>query len=114
MTCTKPINFLKEKYLSKHNARFTVKAKLDETAFVPWIKGNINLEDILCLQETRIVNKDNTVSYKSKVLQIPQDHYHYHYVKKTVHVHEYIDNRISLFFGPRRLATYDQQGILMT
>jgi transposase len=106
--------FLKEKYLAIHNARFTVKAKSEESAFVPWVKGNTNLEDILCLQESRIVNKDNTVSYKSKILQIPKDNYRYHYAKKTVTLHEYADNRIGIFFGHRCLGYYDQKGNLIT
>jgi transposase len=110
---TKANAFLKEKYLAIHNARFTVKTKLEETAFVPWIKGNINLEDILCLQETRLVNKDNTVSYKSKTLQIPKDNHRYHYAKKTVTLHEYFDKRIGIFLGPRCLGYYDSDGNLI-
>jgi len=105
--------FLKEKYLQIHNDRFMVKPKLDDTVFVPWIKGNINLDDILCLQETRVVNKDNTVSYNSKLLQIPKDNYRYHYVKKTITVHEYFDKKMGIFFGPRCLGLYDQNGNLI-
>jgi transposase len=105
--------FLKEKYLPGHNYRFTVKAKYEEVAFVPWMKGNIHLEDILCLQEARMVNKDNTVSYRNKALQIPKDYHRHHYVKKTVTVHEYADEQMSVFLGPRCLGRYDTEGRLI-
>jgi len=106
-------HFLNEKYLPAHNRRFSVKASCEGGAFVPWIDSNLNLSDILCIQETRTVNKDNTVSYKNKMLQIPQDNYRYHYVKKSVTVHEYNDNTLSIFFGPRCLGRYDVNGLLL-
>ena len=111
---SKANQFLKEKYLPVHNHRFKVKPTSEESAFVPWVKGNMNLDDILCLQETRRVNKDNTVSYKNKILQIPKDTYRYHYVKKMVTVHEYLDSRMGLFLGPRCLGQYDTEGNLIT
>ena len=104
--------FLKTIYLPAHNERFSVKAKSDEEAFVPWMDNVKKLDDILCIQETRIVAKDNTVSYKNKALQIPKDGYGYHYVKKTVLVREYQDGSMSLALGPRFLGYYDQGGKL--
>ena len=56
---TKANQFLKEKYLHAHNDRFKVRPQSTDTAFVPWVNGNLKLDDILCLQESRVVNKDN-------------------------------------------------------
>ena len=41
------------------------------TAFVPW--SGTGLADLLCVQEARVVAKDNTVRYQGTNLQIPQD-----------------------------------------
>ncbi|MBA2346751.1 MAG: hypothetical protein H0V81_00510 [Solirubrobacterales bacterium] len=42
------------------------------TTFVPWI--GTHLADILCVQEERVVAKDNTVHYQGKRLQLPRFH----------------------------------------
>lgn len=62
--------YLSEVYLPTFNAR--VKAKHDQAimSFVPWLDSHMKLNEILCLQDQRIVKKDNTVSYEGKVLQI--------------------------------------------
>ena len=56
------------------------------------------LDDILCVQEERIVSDDNTVWGRS--LQIPADRHHY--VK--VRGHEYLDHTLAV--KPRCLARY--------
>ncbi len=68
------------------------------------------LEDILCVQEERVVGNDNTVRYNNRVLQIPEDRHRRHYVKARVRVHEYPDGSLALFHGPRCLAKYDASG----
>lgn len=105
--------FLKSVYLPAYNQRFSVKAKSDAEAFVPWIDSIKRLEDILCVQEMRVVAKDNTVSYKNRILQIPKDNYGYHYSKKKVLVREYQDGTLSLALGPRFLGYYDCDGKVM-
>jgi transposase len=105
--------FLKDIFIPKYNQRFTVNPEELGSAFIPWLPGRTELNEILCLQEKRTVNKDNTVSYQNKKLQIPKDSYRYHYVKTQVNVHEYNDGRLSLFHGPRHLASYDQNGELI-
>ena len=54
-----------------------------------------------------MVGNDNTVRYRGRVLQIPEDRHRHHYVKARVRVHEYPDGRLAIFHGPRRLAVYD-------
>ena len=46
----------------------------------------------------------------TNILQIPADQYRFNYVKTTVRVHRYRDGTLGVFHGPRKLATYDQQG----
>ncbi|MGQ0523693.1 MAG: ISNCY family transposase [Betaproteobacteria bacterium] len=102
--------FLQRTYLAAHNRRFRIAPADHGSAFVPFIGQG--LADILCVQHTRIVANDNTVRYNSLVLQIPQDTHRCHYVKATVHIHEYPDRTLAIFHGPRKLARYDSKGRL--
>ena len=103
--------FLTERFLPQYNDRFMVQATEPGTAFVPWI--GTNLTDILCVQEERVVAKDNTVHYHRQHLQIPQDPHRFHYVKVTVRVHEYPDGTLAVFHGPRCLARDHADGRLI-
>ncbi len=103
--------FLREVFLPAHNARFAITPKEagDDggTAFVPFAGG---LREILCIHEERVVSNDNTVRYRTLVLQIPEDRHRHHYVKARVRVHEYPDGGLAVFHGPRCLAEYDAEG----
>ena len=103
--------FLQEVFLPAFNRRFTVTAEESGTAWVPWI--GTELADLLCVQEERVLAKDNTVHYQGQRLQIPQDRYRFHYVKVTVRVHEYPDGTLAVFHGPRCLAHYHADGRLI-
>lgn len=102
--------YLKRKFIAEYNKKFAVKAQEEESAFVPWLNHNCNLADVLCIQEQRTVGKDNTVSYKNKKLQIPKSKDRCNYVKARVRVHEYANGSLTLFYGPRYLASYDAEG----
>ena len=69
-----------------------------------------DLKDILSIQEERVVAKDNTVSYKNIILQIPSDKIKHHYVKCKVMVHEDYNGGLAIFHGPRILARYTSSG----
>ncbi len=101
--------FLQVDYLPRHNARFAIEPSGPGAAFVPFAGV---LEDILCVQEERVVGNDNTVRYNNRVLQIPEDRHRHHYVKARVRVHEYPDGSLALFHGPRRLADYHGDGTI--
>jgi len=106
--------FLRDVYWPKHNAKFAVKPKEEDRAFVPWIDSGMNLEDILCIQEQRTVSNDNTISYRGKSLQIPKQKHRCHYIKAKVRIHEYADKTLAIFHGPRKLANYDANGDIVT
>ena len=94
--------YLATQFLPAHNQRFAVSASEVGTAFIPWVGPH--LTEILCVQEARVVAKDNTVRYQGLHLQIPQDPHRFHYVTVTVRVHEYPDGTLAVFHGPRCLA----------
>jgi transposase len=102
--------YLKNVYMTAYNAEFSIPAAVEGSAFVPWISGEI--DDILCEQYDRTVGKDNCVRFEGLVLQIPKDQYRCHYVKAKVRVHRYADEQLSIFHGPRKLASYDAKGNL--
>jgi len=99
--------YLRETFLPDHNRRFAVVPEQPGSAFVPFAG---NLDDILCVHETRTVGNDNTVRYQGRTLQISQDRHRHHYVAAKVTVHEYPDGHLAVFHGPRRLAVYEADG----
>jgi len=104
--------YIKEVYLPLHNEQFSVKPTSDKRAFVSWAPVSAALEDILCLEETRTVRHDNTVSYKGLILQIPKNEYRPQYIKAEVKVHEYLDHQLAIFYGPLCIGRYDANGCL--
>jgi transposase len=104
--------FLKEVFLLSFNKRFQVKAQDEMGAFVPFLNANMNLDDILCIQDERTVNKDNTIRYDNKLLQIPKNKYRWSYQKVKVRINEYADGGMGVFHGPRCLGRYHADGNL--
>lgn len=100
--------FISEVYLADHNARFARPPELAESAFVA--VDPANLAEILCIEEERIVARDNTVAYEGVRLQLPESRVRAHYVKARVKVREYPDGGLAVFHGPRLLARYDGDG----
>jgi hypothetical protein len=101
--------YIREIYLPMHNDLFAVAPQVDESAFVP-MRDLTTLVDILCVQQNRVVARDNTVSYEGRMLQLPSSPVRAHYVKANVRVHEYPDGTLAVFHGPRRLAGYTAEG----
>ena len=100
--------FIREVYLPAHNARFAKPPAIAQSAFVT--ADPAMLAEILCVEEERVVARDNTVAYAGRRLQLPQSPLRPHYVKATVKVREYPDATLAVFHGPRRIARYDAQG----
>jgi hypothetical protein len=100
--------WIRDVYLPEHNARFAKPAALEESAFVA--ADPALLAETLCIEEERVVARDNTVAYDSRRLQLPASRARAHYVKANVKVREYPDGTLAVFHGPRRLARYSAQG----
>jgi len=103
--------YLQQTYLLTHNAEFCQPPLEEGSAFVECVVPN--LDDILCEQHDRSVGRDNCVSFEGKKLQIPADRHRCHYIKATVRIHRYLDDTMAIFHGPRKLASYDVNGILI-
>lgn len=100
--------WLRQTYVAQHNARFAVTAEQPGTAFVP-VPG-IDLREVLCHEEGRVVGNDNTVVLDRVRLQLPPSPLRAHYVRATVRVRRYADGSHSVFHGPRCIARYDAAG----
>jgi len=103
--------YLKEIYLPQFNLEFKVTPLAQGSAFVPHLGAD--LKDILCEEFERTVGKDNCISFERLTLQIPQDTYRMNYVKTKVKVRRHLDGMLSVFHGPRKLASYDHRGKLL-
>jgi hypothetical protein len=100
--------WIREVYLPRHNARFARPAALPETAFVA--ADPELLRETLCIEEERVVGRDNTVAYQGLKLQLPESRIRAHYVKARVKVREYPDGSLAILHGPRCVCRYDQAG----
>lgn len=100
--------YLREAFVPDYNARFAVPAAEPGSAFIPY--AGRPLEDVLCVQESRQVGRDNCVIWKGMALQIPPQRHRHHYVKASVRVHEHPDGRLAIFDGPSCLARFDPAG----
>jgi hypothetical protein len=103
--------FIREVYLPVHNTRFAKPPALPESAFVA--ADTALLREALCVQEERVVARDNTVAYQQLRLQLPQSPLRPHYVKARVVVRDYPDGTLAVFHGPRLLARYDTAGAII-
>lgn len=102
--------FLVEVYLPAHNARFARPPESAESAFVA--ADPAQLAEILCVEEERVVARDNTVTWGRLVLQLPESPLRRHYVKARVKVRQYPDGQLAVFHGPRAIGRYQADGAL--
>jgi Winged helix-turn helix len=100
--------WLREVYLPAHNARFAKSAALAEKAFVA--ADPALLRETLCVEEERVVARDNTVAYQGLKLQVPESRMRAHYVKARVKVREYPNGSLAVFHGPRCIGRYEASG----
>lgn len=100
--------WLRDTYIPAHNARFAVKAEQEGSAFVA-VPG-LDLTEVLCMQEERVVGNDNCVAFLNRRLQIAESPLRAHFVRATVKVHQYPDGGLAIFHGRLCLGRYDSNG----
>jgi hypothetical protein len=100
--------FLRERYIGEFNAKFTVKAAQSETAFRRC--GRADLNWIFTVQTERVVAKDNTVAIGARSWQIDKSRFRHSLAGCTVTIHEHLDARISIRWGPHVIGRFDENG----
>lgn len=101
--------FLQEEYVAEFNRRFRVPATQPGTAFVP-LRGQ-NLERIFSVQQERVVNRDNTVAFGNRVLQIEKTPWRDTLAGCRVTVHEHLDGTLSVGYGPHTVGRFNAEGM---
>jgi transposase len=102
--------FLREKYIGEFNRCFQVAPAQRGSAFVACPRSR-DLELVFALQFERTVNRDNTVSWQNLTLQIERQSWRGTLAGCNVTVHQHLDGRLSLTYGPHRLGQYTAQGV---
>lgn len=100
--------FIAQTYLPAHNTRFARPPEVAESAFVP--VDPAQLAEILCIEEERVVGRDNTVVLGRLRLQLPASPWRHHFVRANLKLRQYPDGSLAVFHGPRRIARYNEAG----
>jgi len=100
--------FLREHYIAEFNGKFTVKAKEKGTAFRKTSRSD--LDWIFTIQNERVVAKDNTVTLAHQVWQIGKLQFRNTLAGCTVTIHEHLDGRVSIRYGPHVVGRYAADG----
>jgi hypothetical protein len=101
-------HYLREHHIADHNRRHSRQPREPENAFVPL--GNTDIDQILCVQESRTVARDNTVTYGKLRLQILKQRGRVSCAHRTVQVREHLDGQISVWLGRQNIGCYDARG----
>jgi hypothetical protein len=100
--------FLGDRYVAEFNRRFQVAAAQPGSAFV---RGSArDLDRVFSLQFERTVNRDNTVSFENRKLQIEPVRWRGTLAGCSVIAHQHLDGTLSLSYGPHCLGRYDASG----
>jgi transposase len=100
--------YLRERFIPHFNTRFGRPPADPVSAFVRL--GRVDLDQILCHEETRTVARDNTVVLDGVVLQIDKQRGRRTCAGLPVLVRRHLDGRHSVWWGPRRLGLYTATG----
>lgn len=96
--------FLKT-YLPQFNAQFCKTASQPGNCCRKAPSTNV-LDQVLCLKETRKVNRDHTVSYHGRILQIPKKKGLHSLAGREVEIWEFQNGTLKIAFNRRPLAAY--------
>ncbi len=96
--------FLRTEYIAELNRKFAVAAAQKGSAFVRIRRKD--LDWIFSVQQERTVNNDNTVTLANRIFQLDQTRWRNTLAGQTVVVHQHLDGRMSILYGPNLIAQY--------
>jgi hypothetical protein len=96
--------YLRERFLPDYNATFSCAPADRASAFVKL--GRVDLDQILCHQDERIVGRDNTVAFEGRTLQLLPQPGRRSCAGLRVTVRRHLDGTYSIWVGTRRLGHY--------
>ncbi len=101
--------FLKRSYIREFHRQFSVAAAEPGPAFVP--VGNVALDRIFSIQQGRVVNRDNTVSWENHCLQIEKSQWRSSLAGCRVTVYQHLDGPVTIGYGPHTVGRYSAEGV---
>lgn len=104
--------FLRDQYITRFNAQFTVAAEEKGTAFRR--TGRTDLDWIFTVQTERVVAKDNTVAIADRLWQIGKTRFRHTLAGSTVMIHEHLNGEVSIRFGPHVVGRFTAKGEAIT
>ncbi len=102
--------YLERTFLPDYNTRFARPPADPASGFAPL--GHVDLDQYLCVEGRRRVNRDNTVVLGKTVLQIPKQPGRRSCERRLVLVRHHLQGGYSVHLGSRVLARYDRLGRL--
>lgn len=103
--------FLRERYIAEFNQEFTVPAKEKGTAFRR--SSRSDLDWVFSVQTERVVARDNTIAFRDRCWQIEKTRWRHSLAGCTVTVHEHLDERISVRYGPHVVGRFAPDGAVV-
>jgi len=101
--------FLKGSYIREFNRKFAVAASEPGTAFMP--VETVDLDRIFSIQQERVVNRDNTVSWENHGLQIDQTSWRASLAGCRVTVYHHLNAEVTIGYGPHTVGRYTAEGL---
>ena len=96
--------YLTERFIPDYNATFSCAPADPASAFVE--PGAVDLEQILCHQEDRVVGRDNTVSFDGRAFQLAPQPGRRSCTGLRVAIRRHLSGEYSVWAGPRRLGHF--------
>jgi transposase len=84
-------------FLKQINTRFTVPAQQAESVFRVAPRAR-ELDRVLCLKETRVVNSDHTISYEGLIVQLPRSSKYASIAKQRVEILQLKDGSVEIIY----------------
>ncbi|HET9922496.1 MAG TPA: ISNCY family transposase [Methylomirabilota bacterium] len=100
--------YLRERFIPAFNTEFARPPADPTAAFVPL--GRVDLDQILCVEEERVVGRDNVVTLAGVALQVAKQPGRRSCAGLRVLVRRHLDGPYSIWYGARCLGRYDRQG----
>jgi transposase len=100
--------YLREVFVPHYNETFSRPPRDPEPAWVAL--GEVDLEQILCHQEARVVGQDNTVTIDHLALQVAKQPGRRTCAGLDVIVRRHLSGQYSIWRGPQRLGLFDATG----
>jgi hypothetical protein len=100
--------YVRERFIPAFNTEFARPPADPTSACVPL--GRVDLDQILCVEEERVVSRDNVVTLAGVALQVAKQPGRRSCAGLRVLVRRHLDGPYSIWYGARWLGRYDRQG----